>query len=87
MLSDIHCPLHMSLVIYTTSELKENTPDTMNVENNIFRRKWNPKLTTQFTETLEKENIDGMMSDIISILVEFPNNANIDRPDINQRNI
>ena len=75
MLSDIRCPLHLSLVSYTTFE---NTPETVNVKNNMFRPKWNPELTTQFTETLKKENIDDMMSDISSILVEFPDNANID---------
>ena len=54
MLSDIHCPLHLSLVSYTTFELEDNTPETANVEKNIFRPKWNPELTTRFTETLGK---------------------------------
>ena len=57
MLSDIHCPLHLSLVSYTTSEPQENTSETVNVKNRIFRPKWKPELATQFKETLEKENI------------------------------
>ena len=44
-----------------------------------FRHTWNPELTTQFAE---RENIENMMSEITSILVEFPDKANIDN--INQ---
>ena len=50
----------------------------MNVKNRIFRPQWKPELAAQFTETLEKENIEDMMLDINSILVEFPDNASID---------
>ena len=37
MVSDIHCPLQLSLVSYTTSEPQENTSETVNVKNRIFR--------------------------------------------------
>ena len=82
MLSDIHCPLHLSPVSYTTSEPQENTSETVNVKNRIFRPKWKPALATLFKKTLDKGNIEDMMSDINTILVEFPDNANIDN--INQ---
>ena len=36
MLSEIHCPLHLSLVSYTTSESQENTSEPVNVKNPIF---------------------------------------------------
>ena len=55
MWSDIHCPLHLSLVSYTTSERQENISETVNVKNRIFRPKWKPELAKQFTETLEKK--------------------------------
>ena len=54
MLSDIHCPLHLSL--------HENTPETVNVKNHSFTPKWTPQLNAQFTETLENENIEVMVS-------------------------
>ena len=54
MLSDILCPLHLSLVSYTTSEPQKNTSETVNKKNRIFRPKWKPELATQFKETLEK---------------------------------
>ena len=36
MLSDIHFPLHLSLVSYITSEPQENTSETVNVKNRIL---------------------------------------------------